>query len=85
MILGSNIDVQSINSPVILAGVDFSDHLNYWKYGYKAVMITDSSFYRNPNYHRETDTIETLNFDKMAEVLKGIYWTVINFESISSN
>jgi len=76
---GSNIDVQSINAPKILPGIDFSDHLNYWKHGYQAVMITNTSFYRNPNYHMATDKIETLDFDKMAEVVKGVYWAIINF------
>jgi len=35
-------------------------------------MITDTAFYRNPNYHRETDTIDTLDFVKMASLLKGL-------------
>jgi len=79
MIEGSNIDVYSINAPVLLPGIDFSDHLNYWNHGYQAVMITNTSFFRNPNYHEVTDKIETLNFDKMAEVVKGVYWTVVQF------
>lgn len=74
----SDIDVYSINAPRFLPGIDFSDHLNYWNKGYEALMITDTAFYRNSNYHRASDTIETLNFDKMAEVVKGVYWTVVN-------
>lgn len=67
------IDVHSISALKFIPGIDFSDHLNYWKYGYDAVMITDTSFYRNDNYHRPSDLPSTLNFDKMAEVVKGIY------------
>ena len=52
--------------------MDFSDHLNYWTLGVKAVMITDTAFYRNKNYHDRTDTPETLNYSKMAEVVKGL-------------
>ncbi len=74
----SDIDVRSINIPNIIPGVDYSDHRNYWKFGYKAVMITDTAFYRNPNYHQKTDTIDTLDFEKMAEIIKGIYCAVIN-------
>ena len=73
----SNIDVQQLTAISLLPGIDFSDHLNFWKYGYKAVMITDSAFYRNPNYHMVTDTIDTLDFDRMAEVVKGIYSAII--------
>jgi hypothetical protein len=74
----SGIDVESLKAPSWLIGVDFSDHLNYWKFGYPAVMITDTAFYRNPNYHSQSDTIDTLNFDKMTEVIKGVYWALIN-------
>ncbi len=74
----SSIKVCSINAPAFIPGIDFSDHLNYWKYGYSAIMITDTSFYRNANYHEKTDTIETLNIDKMAEVIKGVYYAIIN-------
>lgn len=75
---GCEVDVRSINAPAFVPGIDFSDHLNYWKYGYDAVMITDTSFYRNANYHEPTDTIDTLDFDRMAEVVKGVYNALMN-------
>lgn len=75
----SNINVRSINAPTIISGIDFSDNQSYWNRGYNAVMITDTSFYRNSNYHLESDTIEKLNFDKMREVVRGVYFTIINF------
>ena len=78
MMEASDIDVHSINAPRFLPGIDFSDHLNFWNRSYEALMITDTAFYRNPNYHRASDTIETLNFDRMSEVVKGVYWTVVN-------
>ena len=74
----SNIDVQSINFPNNKGLAGLSDHRNYWKYGYNAVMINDTSFLRNPNYHEKTDTIDTLDFDKMVEVVKGCYAAIIN-------
>ena len=74
----SGIGVESITAPAFIPGIDFSDHLNYWKNGYSAVMITDTAFYRNPNYHKKTDTIETLDFEKMAEVIRGVYWAILN-------
>lgn len=77
---GSSITVKSINAPAAIPGIDFSDHRNYWKYNYDAVMITNTSFYRNHNYHQVTDTIETLDFDKMAEVVKGVYWSLVQLQ-----
>jgi hypothetical protein len=74
----SGIRAISLNAPASLEGIDFSDHLNYWKYGYVAVMITDTSFYRNANYHERTDTIDTLDIDKMAEVIKGVFSSILS-------
>ena len=73
------IDVQSINAPISLPGVSLSDHRNYWAQGYQAVMINDTSFLRNPHYHQKSDTIDTLDFDKMTEVVKGVYNVILNF------
>jgi Zn-dependent M28 family amino/carboxypeptidase len=75
----ASINVETLKAPSFVQGMDFSDHRNYWKFGYDAVMVTDTAFYRNPNYHKKTDTIETLSFDKMKEVVKGVCWTILNF------
>ncbi len=75
------IDVESLKAPACLIGVDFSDHMNYWKFGYPAIMVTDTAFYRNMNYHSVSDTINTLNFDRMKEVVKGVYLALINLEA----
>lgn len=69
----SKIPVYSINAPGFVQGIDYSDHRSYWHFGYPALMITDTSFYRNSNYHTDWDRPETLNYEKMAEVVKGVY------------
>jgi Zn-dependent M28 family amino/carboxypeptidase len=76
---GGRVPVHSLTAPASFPAIDRSDHLNFWKRGYPAVMITDTADYRNPNYHLPTDTIETLDFARMAEVVKGVYWAVVNF------
>ena len=68
--------VYSINAPSLIPGVDFSDQLNYWHAGYGAVMITDTAFYRNPNYHTQHDTAEKLDYKRMAMVVEGVYAAV---------
>jgi Zn-dependent M28 family amino/carboxypeptidase len=65
--------VRSINAPALVPGVDFSDHLNFWNHGWNAVMITDTAFYRNPNYHQVSDTPDTLDYERMAQVVTGVY------------
>jgi aminopeptidase YwaD len=49
-----------------------SDHTPFWEAGFPAVMLTDTANFRNPHYHRPTDTIETLNLDFMAAVSDGV-------------
>jgi Zn-dependent M28 family amino/carboxypeptidase len=72
-----DVPVRSINAPRLLPGIDFSDQLNYWDAGYDAVMITDTAFYRNPHYHSAGDTPETLDYERMAGVLEGVYAAVL--------
>jgi Zn-dependent M28 family amino/carboxypeptidase len=67
-----NLEVRTLRAPPFLAGVDLSDHRSYWAFGYPAAMVTDTSFYRNPHYHQDTDTIDTLSFEKMGEVVRGL-------------
>ena len=81
MIGSSPLPVYSINAPRFLPGVDFSDHLSYWKAGYEAVMITDTAFFRNHNYHTANDTAEKLDYRRMAMVVAGVYGAVINLSS----
>ena len=73
----ADIDVQviSFDSNEGLAGM--SDQRNYWKFGYQALMINDTSFVRNPHYHMSTDTIDTLDFTKMTEVVSSATYAMV--------
>lgn len=68
----SRVPVESLTSVSAVPGVDLSDHRSFWEMGYPAVMVTDTAFYRNPNYHSEHDMIDTLDFNSMADLLKGL-------------
>ena len=81
MLGSSSLPVYSINAPRSVPGVDFSDHLSYWKEGYDALMITDTAFYRNHNYHTANDTAEKLDYRRMAMVVAGVYAAVIDLSS----
>lgn len=56
----------------VLPAVRLSDHASFWDEGYRAVMVTDTAFFRNPNYHLPSDTMQTLDFDYMAELVIGL-------------
>jgi Zn-dependent M28 family amino/carboxypeptidase len=75
----SRIKTSSLTAPEFFGGINLSDNYSFWHHGYRAVMITDTSFFRNRNYHQETDTIDTLDFEQMAELVKGLYYTLSAF------
>ncbi|HVG14139.1 MAG TPA: M28 family peptidase [Chitinophagaceae bacterium] len=78
MAKNAGIDVQLINFPAGESLAGLSDQRNYWKFDYPALMINDTAFIRNPNYHTKGDTIETLDFKKMAEVVDASYNAIIS-------
>src|SRR5437867_10777002 len=73
----STLPVYSFSGPKFIPGIDWSDHLNYWEAGYKAVMVSDTAIYRNANYHTAQDTANTLDYHRMAMVVQGVYQAVV--------
>ncbi|MEM7015670.1 MAG: M28 family peptidase [Verrucomicrobiota bacterium] len=76
----TELPVYSINAPSSLPGIDFSDHRNYWKFDIPAVMITDTAFYRNKQYHQIRDNAKRLDYDRMAMVVIGVYEAVMQLD-----
>src|SRR5262249_16054942 len=60
----------------ILAEARLSDHSSFWDRGYQALMITDTSFFRNPHYHQASDTPATLDYAFLAKVTGGVCTSV---------
>jgi aminopeptidase YwaD len=54
-----------------------SDHSPFWEQGFPALLVTDTAFLRNPNYHLPSDTIETLDFEFMKRVAIGVFYSII--------
>jgi Zn-dependent M28 family amino/carboxypeptidase len=69
---GSAVTAKQFKGPKRLTGIDFSDHLNYWAVGISAVMVTDTAFYRNKSYHQHTDTMDKLDYRRMAQVIDAV-------------
>ncbi|MBP2618317.1 M28 family peptidase [Chryseobacterium jejuense] len=76
----NQIKTETFPAPGFVHGVDFSDHLNYWKFDFPALMITDTSFFRNKNYHKTTDTLETLDIKRMTKVIDAIFLSIIHLK-----
>ncbi len=68
----TDLPVITLNAPAIVIGIDFSDHWSFGKFGYRALMVTDTAFYRNPHYHAPSDLPETLDYGRMAKVVEGL-------------
>ena len=68
----SDFPLQSVATSGWVPGVAWSDHLAFWRAGYRALMVTDTAFYRNPHYHRPTDTPDQLDYPAMARVDAGL-------------
>jgi hypothetical protein len=56
----------------LMPSVRLSDHASFWDEGFRAVMVTDSAFYRNPYYHQHSDTMDKLDFRFMAELVRSL-------------
>jgi Zn-dependent M28 family amino/carboxypeptidase len=78
MVQAGDLPVWSTNAPAMVPGIDFSDHASYWEQQYPAVMVTDTAFYRNRNYHRPTDLADTLDYKRMAKVVDQVYGAVLD-------
>jgi Zn-dependent M28 family amino/carboxypeptidase len=78
MSINSEIDIETFVFPDDNGFVALSDNRNYLEFGFPAVMISDTAFFRNKNYHTVSDTIDTLDFEKMGYVIDSTYNAIIN-------
>jgi len=58
--------------PPAIPQAGWSDQWSFWQFGYPALMVTDTAVFRNPHYHRPTDTPETLDYERTARVVDGL-------------
>lgn len=79
MTVSDDLPVYSINAPAFVPSIDRSDHQSFWAMDYPAVMVTDTAEFRNPNYHRSGDAADTLDYERMAAVVEGLYETAVKY------
>lgn len=71
----AGLPVEAINVPakgLVLPETRLSDHSPFWDAGYPALLVTDTSFFRNPYYHTPGDKIQTLDLDFLMKVTEGV-------------
>ena len=69
---GTRLPLFSIVLPEKIHEIRLSDNSSYWDQDYPALMLTDTSFLRNPHYHLASDLPETLDYQRMTEVTHGV-------------
>jgi hypothetical protein len=72
----SDFPAESLAAFEFIPGVAWSDHVSFWRHGYRAVMVTDTAFYRYAHYHTARDTPEKLDYGAMARVVDGLQRTL---------
>jgi hypothetical protein len=73
----SDFPCQSLAAPIFVPGVGMSDQLSFWRQGYRALMVTDTAFYRYRYYHTAEDTEDKLDFPSMARVVAGMQGAIV--------
>src|SRR5260221_3910290 len=47
---------EGVAAPGGMTGIGWSDHWSFWQARYPAIMISETTIFRNPNYHKLVDT-----------------------------
>ena len=63
---------EGVAAPESIPGISWSDQWAYWKFGWPAVMVTDTAPFRYPHYHTLRDTPDKLDYQRLARVVKGL-------------
>jgi hypothetical protein len=74
--------VECASIPFGRAGADLSDHAEFWRVGYKALMVTDTAPFRYPYYHEATDTPDKVNYQALSRITTGLAGVV---KSVAGN
>jgi Zn-dependent M28 family amino/carboxypeptidase len=82
----AQLPVESLLLPLngwMLPAARLSDHASFWDVGWPALMVTDTAFFRNPHYHLPSDSIDTLDFVFMAQLVKSLECALVELPSVS--
>ncbi|MEE3717644.1 M28 family peptidase [Tumidithrix elongata RA019] len=58
--------------PDWIPGVGWSDHWAFWQQGYQGIMVTDTAPFRYTHYHTKQDTLDKIDFEKLARIVSGL-------------
>jgi Zn-dependent M28 family amino/carboxypeptidase len=79
----SDFPVQHVATFAVVPGVAWSDHLSFWRNRYRALMVTDTAFYRYPWYHTGQDTPDKLNYGEFARMTSGLFQALVALADVA--
>lgn len=62
----TEVEVATVSFPLFFAGVRAASHLAFAREGIPAFMISDTAVLRSFDYHREADTADRLDYDRLG-------------------
>ena len=71
--------------PRIFRDIARSDHSSFWRFGYSAMLVTDTAPFRDPNYHRSGDRPQNIDFERLSLVAEGIEAIIFELASTESS
>ncbi|WP_242597232.1 M20/M25/M40 family metallo-hydrolase [Billgrantia sulfidoxydans] len=72
----AEIPSEGLVAPPQLGDIRRSDHWAFWESGVPAIMLTDTANFRNPHYHRPSDTHDRLDYPAMARLTEALVATL---------
>lgn len=58
--------------PAVLNDIFRSDHAPFVGHGYQGMLVSDTANFRNPNYHKVTDTLDTIDWDFLTNSTRAV-------------
>ena len=79
---GSDFPLETTAMFPFVPGISSSDHRSFWVQGIRAVMITDTAFYRYPHYHTATDTPDLLDYSSLSRITLGLHSALVQLADV---
>jgi hypothetical protein len=78
---GSAFPIQAGLSPEWVKGASWSDHSSFWRFGYRAIQITDTGGFRSPFHTNAGDTMEKIDYRALARITFGMYGSILELST----
>jgi Zn-dependent M28 family amino/carboxypeptidase len=71
----SDFPLEHLATTSFVPGVSWSDHRSFWKQGYRALLVTDTAFYRYQHYHSASDTPDKISYPRFTQAVISLHNT----------